>query len=268
MAKDVAVKKEALPTTDVDYGQYAGAGFEGLSKDDYIVPFLRILQSNSPQVEGGAAPIVGAKPGMIFNNVTKELIGGDIGIPFVPVSRDHNYVEYTPRDAGGGFVGIRPLDDGLVQKLLDEQGRFKKLITRDGTELIETYYVFGMAILSDRRLPAVIGFSSTQIKAYKSWMTNADGITIRLADGREVKPPLFAHRWLLGSFPDKNKKGSFHSWRVALDGMTAADARLPVSDPLFQQCVQFYESAKGGKLKTAQDAGGQADASLDEELPF
>lgn len=267
MAKNVATQQAAaVPSAEVDYGKYAGAGFEGMGKDDYLVPFLRILQSNSPQVEGGASPIPGAKPGMIFNNVTKELIAGDAGVTFVPVAREHNYVEYTPRDAGGGFVGIRPVDDPLVANLLAAQGRFKKLVTKDGTELVETYYVFGVAILSDRRMPAVVGFSSTQIKAYKGWMTNADGITIKLPNGGEAKPPLFAHRWRLGTFPDKNKKGSFHSWRVALDGLSAADARLPVSDPLFQQCVQFYESAKSGKVTTAHDAGGQEAGG--DEVPF
>ena len=52
-----------------DYSQYAGQGFEDHTRDDYAVPFLGVLQSNSPQIE----TLPSARPGMLFNTVTNEL---------------------------------------------------------------------------------------------------------------------------------------------------------------------------------------------------
>lgn len=263
--QQVAPAASTVLANPLDYGDYAGAGFEGMSKDDYAVPFLRVLQTNSPQIEGGTAGIDGAKAGMIFNNVTRELIDGKTGVPFVPVAREHNFVEYVPRDAGGGFVGLRDIGDPLVAALREKQGAFGRLKTDAGTELVETYYVFGLALLSDRRLMSVVGFSSTQIKFYRSWMTYADGLVLNV-DGREVKPPLFAHRWRLGSLPDKNKKGSFFSWRVNLDGSDAAACRLPKSDPVFQDAAAFYERVRKGKVKAVHDAAEPAGS--DDNVPF
>ncbi|HSH65320.1 MAG TPA: hypothetical protein VLB84_05840, partial [Bacteroidia bacterium] len=51
-----------------------GAGFEDASQNSFSIPILRILQDQSPQVKRhNEKYIEGAKPGMIFNTVTKEV---------------------------------------------------------------------------------------------------------------------------------------------------------------------------------------------------
>ena len=50
-------------------------GFDNMTQDDLALPFVRILGQLSPQVtEGDSKFIDGAKPGMIYNTVTSELI--------------------------------------------------------------------------------------------------------------------------------------------------------------------------------------------------
>src|ERR1043165_469587 len=82
-----------------DYGEHAGAGFETVKSSDLSIPFLQVLQSNSPQVEDQKPE--GSQPGLIFNSVTGEL---STKVVFQPVYTQDMYVEWVPRNKGGGFV--------------------------------------------------------------------------------------------------------------------------------------------------------------------
>lgn len=267
MSKTKTATKEAEPNTVVAQGNggeltvydetLAGAGFEGSSREDYAVPFLRILQSNSPQVVDKTVP--DAQPGLIFNNVTQELFKE---VTFIPCSRDHNYVEYIPREAGGGFVGIRPADDPLVVDLIKRHGGFTKLPTAEGHELVQTFYIFGLNVREDGNVEQdVVSFSSTQIKKYKNWMTTASTLMHKRANNTMMRLPLFAHKWTLTTVPEKNKKGSFWGWRITLG------ERLAPNDPLFQLARGFHEVVKSGAVKAAHDAGEQPTGS-EEDPPY
>src|SRR6266550_5782372 len=122
------LKKASTDLAVIDYGDDEGLGLENVDVNELRVPILRMLQALSPQCKpvspGGTD---GAKPGMILNTSTGEVMEGEAGFEFIPVMRDHNYVEYVPRESGGGFVAIRPVDDEEVLMLRAEQGRFGKL---------------------------------------------------------------------------------------------------------------------------------------------
>lgn len=241
-----------------DYGDDAGAGMEDVGKDEYLIPFFRILQALSPQCKPPAqGGVEGARPGMIINTATGELFPGEPGILFIPVHRDHNYVQYTPRDAGGGFIGIKPVDDELVLSLRGEQGNFGKLQVSDGTELTETFYLYGIAVPDDgMEQRGMVAFASSSIKKYKSFVTRVMGITYRINRGNEsnpnwqqITPPLWAHRWILGTQYEKNKKGEFYNWRLTLAEEPPIKSRLRLNDPLYVQGREFYELIKGGRMR-------------------
>ena len=66
------------------FGNDLDQGFENVTQDDTSLPYVRILGQLSPQVtDGDAKYIDGAKPGMIFNNVTNEIFDGKKGIKVV-----------------------------------------------------------------------------------------------------------------------------------------------------------------------------------------
>src|SRR5689334_776840 len=83
-----------------DYGQNAGAGFEGTTQADFTIPFISLLQAGSRVITESS--IADARPGMLLNTATQELIDGKVGLVIVPVRREHAYVEWVPRAAGGG----------------------------------------------------------------------------------------------------------------------------------------------------------------------
>ena len=96
-------KKEAAAIAQYDYDQ-DDLGYDQDSANDILIPRLKLMQPNSPELD----TIDGAKPGMILNTVTQELMDEVI----INVAKtEKKYVEWTPKDKGGGFVGDYAIND-------------------------------------------------------------------------------------------------------------------------------------------------------------
>jgi hypothetical protein len=250
-----AIKTQAQTSTaltTVDYGDYGNAGFENTSQDDFAVPFLDILQGQSPEVES----LESAKPGMFHNTVTDDLFDGKTGVSVIVVSTAHEFVEWVPRNQGGGIVGRHKVDSDVVADARSRADKFNELKTENGNDLVETYYAYLILNLPEGPVPAVLSCSSTRIKPYKAMMTKANMIMIPGPDGVKRKPPLFAHKFLLTTAKRKNNDGEWHTFEVAFDApdKSAAGARLAPADDLFQAAVEFWEVIKAGAF-TTNEAG-------------
>ncbi len=261
--KEVAkVTEEPKAIQGSGYAADAGAGFEDTTSKDYALPFLGILQKGSPQVDPDQdAYIEGAKAGQVFNTVTGDRYDGDKGIIFIPVHHEHKYVEWIPRDLGGGFVGLHAPDSPEVLKAREDAGTdFGKLPFGDN-QLAETFYMYGIRVDADGNTEqCVIAFASTQIRAYKAWMTKARGIKLRDDNDRPFPAPLFAHRYRLSTNLQENKKGKWHGWRIGFDGTSASEARIPVDDPLYEEAKGLRELVMSGLAKLdfdKQNLGGE-----------
>lgn len=252
-------KSGAKGGTDVaviDYGEYANAGFENTTSDDFAIPFLDILQGQSPEVESLDA----AKPGMFHNTVTDDLFDGKTGISVVVVGTNHEYVEWVPRNSGGGIAGRHAVNSDVVSKARQSAERFNDLKTDNGNDLVETYYAYLILNLPEGPVPAVLSNSSTRIKPYKAMMTKANMIMVPAPGGGKVKPPLFAHRFRLTTEKRKNNDGEWHTYVVAFDSddKSAAKARLAPDDPLFVAAVEFHEVIKAGAFTTNDEGAAKA----------
>lgn len=272
-AAPVAEKKQEVATVGepnlpavIDYGDDAGEGLENLSRDEFTIPFLRILQSNSPQVENQDP--AGAAAGMFINTSTGEMYDGENGIEFIPCRRDHNFVEYVPRDQGGGFVGIHPPDEPLVKQLRAEQGKFGKLkVDETGNELAESWYLYCLVRQWDTEFwkneepwtRVVIGFASTQIKKYQNFIGRVGGIKYRNSQSALIIPPLYAHRWRATTVGERNKKGSFRGWKLALAAEPSLQARLRNDDAAYKEAKTFSDLIKEGLLKAAYEQADGGD---------
>lgn len=252
MSKAISKVESKTPAV-YDYSAYAGAGFESHTKEDYAVPFLYLLQSNSPAIE----TLASAKSGMLINTVTSELYDGKKGVVFVPAETQHVFVEWQPRDQGGGFVAVHSITSPIVEKVKKEQ-EFGKYKVEKGNpksnDLIETYYVYGLLVKEDGTSEKmIIAFTSTKNKIYKQWMTKARTIQVPLPDGRKITAPIFAHKYRITTLGQKNSKGSFYNFQIAFDGAEAAECRLAPSDPLFLEAVAFRELIQSDSVKAAHD---------------
>lgn len=247
-----------------DYGD-GETGFEEIKASDYSIPYLQLLQPMSPELKENKS----LKMGDIMNTVTGEIFAGDDGIAFIPVYWDHNYVEWVPRDKGGGLVGKHALDSDVVKHAKEKAGtEFGKLSTPEGNDLIETRYAYGLGIEADGSVnPAVISFTSTKIKVAKNWITKAAGIQLPHPSGVRKQAPLFSHRYRLKVVTEKNSKGEFYNWgQVVFDGDNAAEARLSPTDPLLIQARDLRDMIKSGAARAADESlrpGGGDDGQQD-----
>lgn len=267
---EVATTKQAgTAIAAYDYGEYAGTGFENQTRDDYSIPFLGILQGLSPQLE----TLDGSKPGMIVNTVTNDLYPRD-GVVFVPAWTEHSFVEWKPREEGGGFVAVHAVDSDVVREAKAQSEEYSKIKLPNGNDLIETFYVYGLRIDDETGAleQTVIAFTSTKIKKYKAWMTKAKMIQLNVPGRGRINAPLPAHRYKLSTVKEKNTKGEYWNWEINFDGANAAEARLaPDSEP-FQEAINIMTLIKSGAARanhesqnaaggTPGDEGGQRDAN-------
>jgi len=239
------------------YEEDRGAGFEGQTSEDVSVPFIEILQSNSPECEGED----GLRPGQFINRATGEVFSGREGFAFVPCVTQHVVVEWVPREKGGGIVQTHELSAPLIQKVRAEQPLGKYTHPTNGNDLIETFYIYGIQVDEvGNGFPVVMAFSSTRIKAYKDWMYKARSIVIALPDGRKIsKVPLFSHRYRVTALAAENAKGKWTTLTTKFDGETILDARLAPNSELYQMgkalCADVNEGRKQADLAGARGEG-------------
>lgn len=88
-----------------DYIKHSqGRGSENVGTEDLIIPRIELVQALSKCLEEGSAEYIeGAKPGMFYNSVTRELYGHNLFV--VPVFFKKQYLAWRDRKKGGGFGG-------------------------------------------------------------------------------------------------------------------------------------------------------------------
>jgi len=272
--KDVVKKEEGGAVAAFDYGEMGGVGFEDTKGSDLSIPFINLLQSNSPEVEEEL--VEGAKTGDMLNTVTGELIKGDSGFVFLPVHKEEAWVEWIPRTKGGGFVGMHDPAGEVVQGLIAKNGGSRippkgsdgKRIAfkHNDNEVIETYYVYGLILNAEGTEVesfAVISFSSTKIKPYRDWLTS-----MFLLKG---KPPMFANRARFKSVKQKNESGTYANFSIHPLAETWAKSLINPQEEgaLLKEAVDFREMVLNGVARadfnhqqnaaSGGDGGGEGD---------
>lgn len=256
-AKNTALSAELLDDMMLDAGE--GAAF---SADEMQIPFVRLLQALSPQLNKKKAEYIdGASSGDAFNNVTGQYWDGEQGLTVIPCYQTTKYLEFTPREMGGGFRGeINPNNPVLQQTTRSGS----KEILPNGNELVKSDQHFCLIVDEDGGFqPAVIDMKSTQLKVSRRWKTQIAMQKVTLPDGRKVTPPVFATMWKLRSVEESNDQGSWSNWAVEKVGL--------VEDRnLYQEARTFRKSIEAGEVKAAPDEHEQSAArqEADQDIPF
>lgn len=264
IAKAEQQKNELGPVHD--YGDLAGVGFENQTSSDIAIPFLTVLQALSPEVdESDAKFIKGAVAGDLVNSVTKEILDKE-GVFLVPCETNRTYIEYVPRDQGGGFVGTHEPNSKLV---LDAKAATNTLkpITPDGNELIETFNMYCLLLsgadATDFIMPIVVSFTSTKIKVYRQLM-----LKMRTVKGQ---PPLFAFRLKMTTIGQKSKRNEpFKNFVAELVGGSAKTSLIDPKGPqanLIKEGKILMEAIRAGTAKAAPQ-GSNDPVAGDDDIPF
>lgn len=274
------VSTDVAAQNDDGFSDFAGQGLQGLNRDDLAIPFLVILQSNSPQVKRSeGAYIEGAFEGMLHNTVTGEIIDPvKERVTVIPCYYDRNFVEWRVRESGGGFVAQHPVDTGLrlqADAMRDDKNRD---ILPNGHQINDTRTFLCMFERGDgSKCPVFITLTSTQIKKARQWLMQQSLLKLKKpGTGELYTPPMFASRWRISTVPEGNEKGSWMGWAFTHEGYLKG-----ATDPLFVEAKALHESMKEGKVKadytksdpeatgTGGNGGGKrGDDGLEDDIPF
>ena len=261
--QQTAVSDEVLD----DIFQNAGEG-ASFDSSEMIIPFVRLAQSLSPQVNKKKPEYIeGLSVGDAYNNVTGEWWPGEKGLVVIPCFQTTKYLEFVPRESGGGFVGELAANSPHLQ---NTQRVGSKELLPNGNELVKSDHHYCLVVAEDGMFqPVVIDMKSTQLKVSRRWKTQIAMKKIRHpVDGRVVTPPVYATLWRLRAVEESNDKGDFYNWVVEPEGMV--DSR-----DLLVEAKIFRDSILAGSVKAAAEEhpeayaparGGRGDD--DGDIPF
>lgn len=219
----------------------SGMGFSGMTTEDLAIPFISILQAMSPQVKKGPQKIDGAEEGDILNTLTSEVIPGGNGIKVIPCAYVKRWVEWIPKEQGGGFVKSHDTDDILSQCAKNDKGRDQ---LPNGHEIVTTAYHYVILVKEDGTWErCVIGMASTQLKKSRKWNTIMGSIQL-VSNGRRFNPPMFSHSYHLSTEMESKDQNTWAGWKISTGTL--------INDPeLYAAAKAFHMAVNNGEVKVA-----------------
>ena len=238
-----------------------GTGLEEASADDYAIPFLRVLQSMSPQLKKSDGKYIqGAEEGNLFNTVTEAVYDGTEGVLIIPCAYKKKFIEWIPRENGGGLVDDTHPATILKQCTKDDKGRF---ILENGNQIAETaeYYCI---VAQDESAPeqVLLSLTSSQLGFSRRWNTMLNNARVQNAKGETVPAPMFSYMYNLTTIPQSNDQ---YSWM----GLSVEKSR-PSPMPLAMAALEFMKAARSGAVEVKQEQEGMSTSAdvEEEEVPF
>lgn len=241
-----------------DTAKYSGAGISD-RQEDFLLPFMYIAQSNSPQVKRQIPDkyIPGLEAGDLFDTATRRFWKGDEGVLVVPLFYKKAEVEWIPRSGAGGesgggsnYIATHDIDTPLAKqvRLGGPDNRFRLL--PNGHQLVETAYHFVLCL--DTLNPMVVGMSSTNLQASKTWNTLMKEVKIPV-NGELLVAPCFSRMYRLRTVFRKNDSGDWFMLSVSDEGWVTDPAIYKLGRDFFAQA-----SEKGVQLGRPPEADAAA----------
>ena len=268
----MAQTKAVAQATKVDLATLASdskdaSGFGNLDMSrDIAIPYINILQSNSPQLNPSKAEYVeGAKVGQFYNTVSQEVRDS---LHVIPVLYQLRYVEWKPREQGGGFVASHSADSGILSQTKRDQATFKDVLP-NGNYVATTAYHYVMAQgADDNWAQAVISMTSTQLKKSRRW--NSLMLTQKVTGpSGSFTPPTYAVIYKLTTVSESNDRGSWFGYQVEKVGQVE-DASIYNEAKSFSTAasrgdVEAKPTVEGEPVKEAPQSNSK---ESDENIPF
>ena len=252
--KQVAVKsKNEVASGDISADlivKAAGRGLENINNDDITIPRLAIVQSNSPQrKKKDEKYIEGADEGHIFNTVSNQLYDEE-GITVIPCGYRKSYVEWIPRESGGGLVAVHDMKpEGTT---VDPKTR-KAFLGEN--QIVDTAEHFVLVKKDDTWEPAVLTMTSSNLGVSRKWNTLLKMKKINIK-GQMVEPPSFLYMFKLSTINAENDLGSWFKYKLEEVGQIS-------SKEVFSQAEALSDSINQGKVKASEPV--DTDTSSSEE---
>ena len=194
-----------------ELAQDANLGMESATYEDLLIPRVRIVQSNSPELISESEKYI---PDAKIGDIVDSIYGINFGtsIIFIPVIFRREYPEWKPRNQGGGLVNIHQ-----SREVLNNTNRVKgKAILPNGNIISPTLNFYGMIHHRDGFRQCIISMAATQLKKGRKIITLSKEERMQDSDGNMFTPPMYARAYLLtGTANEQNAEGRWKGWTVA-----------------------------------------------------
>lgn len=181
---------------------------EHLSQEELEIPFLKLAQKGSPQVDKDDPKYIeGLEPGMYFNTASEQMYGDTLKVQVHGYYRNFT-IWKGPKGAGEFNGSMTPEEFKEFEK--------KEGLTRDGGDFVQTVdgedlryrdtrnFIISLPEHTDEGI-MVYPMSSTGIKAANKWNTLQNG---RRVNGRPTAR--YATLWEISSDSFRKDKWSWH----------------------------------------------------------
>jgi hypothetical protein len=223
-------KKSTALTTATVFEEDAGSGLENLTAEDLTIPRLKILQALSPEVnKRDGKYIENAVAGDITNTVTRELYTEDTGCVAIPVAYKRLFLEWQPREIGGGLVK-QHLDANILNQTTKDKTGSDMLENGNYIQTSATHY--GLVVDGEAYQQVMIPMAGTQLKKSRTWNSVMASIKLKSNTGKVFTPPVYSHKYKLTTVAESNDRGTWFGWNIELLGT------------LTEEEIFLYEAAK------------------------
>jgi len=275
MNKEVALEQPGalapMPFSVEDMAADAGLGGKvGLT--DIAVPYLYILQTNSPQCNPDHAKYVeNAKSGMLYlSNLEKIFDGRTTGLVIVPCYYERLVTEWLPRSSGGGLVASHDPESDILKQVKSVESEGKTIqVLPDGHQVIDTAYHYVLAQDPESKVwyQAIMPLKSTALKASRRMNSTISTTNI---PGTDKRAPRFLFKWKMLSVKEQKDDYVWSSPKLEQLDMVTADVYRAAKD-------YALVAAKGLLRRVAAEAEMEEGAgpvkqsrtiNPDDEVPF
>ena len=226
------------------------------SRDELVIPRLKILQTNSPEVEErGTQQVAGARAGMFYNTASGKLTPGDTGMIVCIIGGQKQIIEWQPRDIGGGIVKNWGMDDGWKAKCHPDQWSMLTPKTTDGHEIDRqrTFLIFDIDVTTGEYDPSFFNLRSTATQTANQMATLISNAKAKLSNGQVFTPPYYYYLYKLLLDRRTNPKGTWWAPRcikhAGPDGSQVKLKDIPNGAFIFEQAIQMQEHFMEGDLQ-------------------
>jgi hypothetical protein len=234
---------------------------------DISIPYLYILQTNSPQCNPDHPKYIkGATAGMLYLTQFEEVFEGrEGGLTFIPCYYERVIVEWLPRETGGGLVTTHLATSDIMSKATpDDKG---KPTLPNGHQLQDTAYLYNLVHMTSTNswVQCVMPVKSTGLKAVRKM--NSTIATTKIPN-TDKQAPRFLYKWAVTT---KREAKDQYVW-----SSPAFQQEDQVTMEQYNAARTFAQIAAKGILRqkiVEKDAANVVSAEnrksyMDDEVPF
>ena len=210
--------------------EYAGEGTQFVTADDLAIPFLKMSQPLSPEIEEDSVEFIkGLKLGMFFNSLTGHIYGKEISL--IPLRFQKTWLEWKPKR--GSLVNRH--EPGSIEV---DKTDFSKWTVPNGNIIQETYMFYCLIEEHLEEGPILYPLQSTGIKHAKNW--NSQILMVRLLNSEQA--PYFSSVWTLSI--EKYTKDQKPYYQIGGKTSNIERTRFIKKNEFYDYVLPMYENIK------------------------